>query len=275
MRIRQPSEPRRDDTYNRPRKRLPPTPCTSRSDCAACTHAPNIAQSVGFLTPRMIAGHWQAAFSGAGCGLIVEAALGVELRVLSLDAQAAVGQLAETAPLEARTQLEHLGNQPLRLAVALACDSAGKLILDAAAPLVQLLHQHADRLQHIERLEARDHHRPLVLLGEILIRPAADHGADVRGADEAVDAHLPPFAHFGRIQDALDRGRGHHMIAIDAEVAELETPCLTDDVRASRASWSRSRWRRTPPADRDAPRRSRATRMPSTPCARRRRARAP
>jgi hypothetical protein len=25
---------------------------------------PKIAQSVGFLTPRMIAGHWHAAFSG-------------------------------------------------------------------------------------------------------------------------------------------------------------------------------------------------------------------
>ena len=27
---------------------------------------PKIVQSVGFLTPRMIAGHWHAAFSGTG-----------------------------------------------------------------------------------------------------------------------------------------------------------------------------------------------------------------
>ena len=48
---------------------------------------PKIAQSVGFLTPRMIAGHWQAAFSGTGLHLDGEAALGIEFAVGGLDAQ--------------------------------------------------------------------------------------------------------------------------------------------------------------------------------------------
>jgi hypothetical protein len=85
-------------------------------------------------------------------------------------------------------------------------------------PCVQLLHQHAHRLQHIERLEAGDDHGALVFLRKILVRAAADHGADVRRADEPVDPHLPPFTDFGGIEDALNGGWGHYVIAINAEI---------------------------------------------------------
>src|SRR6476660_4679657 len=57
----------------------------------------------------------------------VEAHLGIEPPVLPPDAHRVCGYLAQTAPFEAVTQLEHVGHECLRLAVAVAVDRAGEL----------------------------------------------------------------------------------------------------------------------------------------------------
>ena len=163
-----------------------------------------------------------------------EAPFSIEICVGSLDAQPAVRQLAKAAPLKAWSQLKHFSDQMLCLAIALARDPAREFILDARAAGVELLHQHADRLHDIERLKARDDDRPLVFLRKILIGAAADHRADMRWPDESVDAHLPPFTHVGRVENALDRRRRQDVIAIDTEVAQSAAARFEDEVRGRR-----------------------------------------
>src|ERR1700691_2589131 len=59
-----------------------------------------------------------------------EAALRIEFGEGGLDAQSAVRQRAQAAPLEALTQLEDLGDEALRLAIAVANHSPRELIFD-------------------------------------------------------------------------------------------------------------------------------------------------
>src|SRR5271167_3596589 len=119
-----------------------------------------------------------------------KAAFRVELPIGSFDAQSAVGQLAQAAPLEAGTEFKNFRDQSLRFGIAVASYAARELILDAAAARIQLLHQHADCLHHVERLEPGNHDRTLVLFSEIFIRSAANHRADMGRADEAIHANL-------------------------------------------------------------------------------------
>jgi hypothetical protein len=51
----------------------------------------------------------------------------------------------------------------------------GVLVLDLAAALAQLAQDHVDRLQQVERLEARDDDGLGVLGGDELERPRTDH----------------------------------------------------------------------------------------------------
>src|SRR5271163_1790446 len=111
-----------------------------------------------------------------------KAPFGVVFSIGGFNAQSAVRQFPQAAPLEAWTEFKYLGDQTLRLGVTVASNSARELILDAAAAGIQLLHQHADCLHYVERLAAGDHDRALILLGEILIRSAANHGADMGGS---------------------------------------------------------------------------------------------
>ena len=63
--------------------------------------------------------------------------------------------------------------------VALVGHDALVLVLDLAAAVAQLDEDHLDRLQDVQRLEARDHDRLAVGGGDELERPRADDGADV------------------------------------------------------------------------------------------------
>jgi hypothetical protein len=79
---------------------------------------PNSLQSTGSMTPRSTLGHSQPLISLpplARCDR--EARLGVELGVGVGDAQGAVGQMAETAPLEAvaRAKVSAISAWALRL----------------------------------------------------------------------------------------------------------------------------------------------------------------
>ena len=107
----------------------------------------------------------RAAFAG---GIVLrrlrhqgEAPLRVKALVGRPQAQRAVGHLAETAPFEALAQFEHFGDFGLRLLVAEFGHRAHVLILDLVPAVVDLAHQHQDRLGDVERLEAGDDDRLL------------------------------------------------------------------------------------------------------------------
>ena len=57
------------------------------------------------------------------------------------------------------TRLKYFGQGLERLAVAVSVDDAAVLIFDLGAAFVDLLDDHIDRLQNIERLKARDDER--------------------------------------------------------------------------------------------------------------------
>ena len=124
--------------------------------CSGVQAVPNTLHSHGLITPfehlaalaRLRVGHAHAGHR--------EAELGVEVGVGVGQPQRALGDEAEPAPLEVRPQLEHLGHHLERAQVALVGDHARVLVLDLAAALGELAQDHLDRLQDVERLEARD-----------------------------------------------------------------------------------------------------------------------
>ena len=93
----------------------------------------------------------------------------------------------QAPPFEKLAQLEHFGQGRERLFVAVFGHDALVLILDFAAALAKLLEHHPERLQKVERLEAGDDDGPAIMIGDEIVRPVADHHADVTGAEEAVE----------------------------------------------------------------------------------------
>jgi hypothetical protein len=71
-------------------------------------------------------------------------------------------------------------------------------------------------LQEIDRLEAGDHDRRAVAIGEPLVRARADDGADVSGAEKRLHAVV------GRLEDGGHRGGNEHVGREQPEVLELE-----------------------------------------------------
>ena len=137
-----------------------------------------------------------------------EAQLGVEVGVGVGQLQRALRDEAEAAPLEVRPQLEHLGHHLERAQVALVRDDARVLVLDlAAARRASWRRIICDRLQDVERLEARDHDRLAVVGGDELERPRADDRRDVAGADEAVEPQV------GRLEQRAQRRHDRHVVA--------------------------------------------------------------
>ena len=65
--------------------------------------------------------------------------------------------------------------------------SGGRRGDEASVDVAQLAQDHLDRLQEVDRLEARDDHGPAVVGGDELERAGADDRRDVAGADEAVE----------------------------------------------------------------------------------------
>src|SRR5450755_3384432 len=108
-----------------------------------------------------------------------EALLGVELRVGVGQAQGALRDEAQPPPLKVRTQREHLGHHLERAEVALLGDDSLVLVLHLASAAAELLEDHQDRLQDVERLEARDDDRAPVVDGDEAKRPRAHHRAHV------------------------------------------------------------------------------------------------
>ncbi len=174
---------------------------------------PKTLHSHGLITPFRTSPHWHAFGSATRTPGTLEAQLGVEVGVGLRELQAAVGDEAEAAPLEVRTQLEHLGQHLERAQVALVGHDALVLVLDLAPALGELAQDHRDRLQDVQRLEARDHDRLAVVGGDELERPRADDRRDVAGADEAVQAQV------GRLQQRAQRRHDRDVAADAGEVA--------------------------------------------------------
>ena len=116
--------------------------------------------------------------------------LGVELGELRTQPERALGDEPETAPLEVRPQLEHLGEHGERLRVALVTHDAGVLVLDLAPALADLGEEHGDGLQDVERLEPGRDERLAVLLGDEPVRPVADDRRHVAGPEEPVEPEV-------------------------------------------------------------------------------------
>src|SRR5674476_1310465 len=91
------------------------------------------------------------------------------------------------APFAVAPPFDDARHHLLGATIAVAGDRADILILHLGAALVELAHQHQDRLKYIDRLEAGDRHRLAVLLGEELIWLAADDDRDMRGPEETID----------------------------------------------------------------------------------------
>src|SRR5215203_36963 len=118
------------------------------------------------------------------------AELGVEVRVGVRELEGRLGYKAHPPPLEVRTEFEDLGHALQCREVAFPGDDPAVLILDLAAALVELSHEHKDGLQEVEWLESRDHARLVVILGHELVWPAADDRRDVPWPDKRIEAQV-------------------------------------------------------------------------------------
>ena len=74
--------------------------------------------------------------------------------------------------------------------VARIAHRAHILILKSGIARLQLLHQHEDGLQNIDRFESADHDRHAEVADQRFVFAAAHDGADVAGRDEALHAVL-------------------------------------------------------------------------------------
>ena len=118
------------------------------------------------------------------------------------------------------SELEHLGQDLQRSRVALVAHHSSVLVLDLAAPLADLVQQHRDRLEDVERLEPGGHERLAVLLRHEPVRPVADHRGHVAGTEKAVETQVRRF------EDGLDRRNDRHVVGEDVEVPHVLLACL-------------------------------------------------
>src|SRR5689334_7875005 len=152
-----------------------------------------------------------AALGGLGVGHPhtgkAEATLGVPLGVAVADLEGGLGNETEASPLEVWSKLEDLGHGSERGDVAFPRHHAAVLVLHLRPALLELAQDHHERLQHVERLEARGHERLPVVPADEFVRAAADHRRDVARTDERFHPHVR------RIEDGSNRGDDGDVIA--------------------------------------------------------------
>ena len=132
--------------------------------------------------------------------------------------QGALGDEAQPAPFEMRSQLEYLGHHLQGTRVPLVANATRCTGSPPAAPLADLGQQHGDRRQDVERLEPGCDQGLAVLGGDEPVRAVADDGGDVTGTEEAVQAEV------GRLEDGLDGRDDRHVVAEHAEVDDRLRP---------------------------------------------------
>src|ERR671917_22218 len=142
------------------------------------------------------------------------AQLGVEVRVRRRDLERRLGDKAQAPPLEVRPELEDLGHALEGLQVTLPEYYPAVLVLDLAAPLVELAHQHQDGLQDVQGLEAGYHARLAVVYGHELVGPAPDHGGYVPRPYKRVEPEVR------RVEQRPHRRHYGDVVAEDREVLQ-------------------------------------------------------
>ncbi len=172
--------------------------------CSGVQAVPKAGQSTGFLTPCRTSPAMQTAASSEGGLSTAKRLRGVEAGIGAFQPQSAGGDDADAPPLVV-DDLEHLLDEGLRLGVALPLDRAGVLVLDLVASRLELLDEHVDPLEEVERLEAGDDDGDMILRRQRLVLSVAGDGADVPRRQEALHAVV------GRGGDRLHGGGDQDM----------------------------------------------------------------
>src|SRR5208283_3463589 len=113
---------------------------------------------------------------------------------------------AEPTPFEALAYFEDSGDFLLRDAVALLRDGADIFVLNLGAAVIDLAHEHEDRLHDVERLEACDDDRLPEVSCKNFVGRGPDDRRDMRRANETFErkrlriARLENLPHGGRRQ---------------------------------------------------------------------------
>ena len=159
-----------------------------------------------------------AALRGFGIGDAhaghVEAPLRIPRGIAVANAQRRLRDEPQAAPLEIGTQLEDLRHGLQRGAIAFPRHHALVLVLDLG------LAGFSWRSSMTMDCSMSSGSKPETTIGlrfvarNPLVGAAADHGGDVAGADEGVDAHV------GRIENGADGGNDGDVIAEDGEIAD-------------------------------------------------------
>src|ERR1041384_1054889 len=111
---------------------------------------------------QYVAGTADRGFRGMNAFDVAEAALGVERGELGANAEAAPGNRADAAPVAVH-QLEDPRHEVLSWLVAVTPHGAHVLVFDLVPPFFQLADREQHAFQDVERLEAGDDDRDLVL----------------------------------------------------------------------------------------------------------------
>src|SRR2546425_932538 len=126
---------------------------------------------------------------------------------------------AETTPLEERSQFHGASHRLKGFDIPLRTHNSRVLVLDLRSTLADLLHNHIDRLDNIERLEASNYHGLVVFAGNEVVGPHTDHHTDMAWANETIQAQI------GRVQDSFHRRNNGHMVAEDREIRNTFSLC--------------------------------------------------
>ncbi len=168
--------------------------------CSGVQAARKSSHSAGVLTPRRMAPQMQP-FGSRARPAAMSKRLAASKRAYDRPEPQPAGRHLADAPPVGLPDLEDGVHELERRRVALRPDAAAVGVLDLRPAAFDLLDEAVDGQEDIQRLEAGDGAGDAVVRGEELVRAGADDGADVAGADDAVEADL------AEVEDGLHDGR--------------------------------------------------------------------
>src|SRR5215471_7284924 len=130
-----------------------------------------------------------------------------------------MGNEAQATPLEEGPQFHRSSHRLQCLEIALRAHDSRVLVLDLCSPFADLLHYHIDRLDNVQRLETGNHYWFVMVACHKIVRPHADHHADMPWANEAVEPQV------WRVENCFHRGNDCHMIAENREILDTLGLC--------------------------------------------------
>ena len=111
----------------------------------------------------------------------------------------------------------------MRLEIAIARHGAGEFVFHFCATIVDLTHQHQNRLHHVQRFETSDNDGLVIVVGKRLVGLAANHGGNVRRTNEAIQRD-PVLS----LQNSMHGGWGQYVVAQNTEVLQAFDSGLFD-----------------------------------------------